>query len=61
MPKFLCISNPRCLVESLLDAVDGLATQSKTQMKLKILPAETAIKSKLTRTLQSLIERRGRN
>ena len=61
MPKFLCTSNPRDLVESILDAVEGLATQSKAQMKLKFLEIETAIKSKLTRILESLNERRCRN
>ena len=54
---FLCNSNPRDLVESFIDAVEGLATQSKTQRKLKFLEIETAIKSKLTRTLESLNER----
>ena len=58
---FLCISNPRDLVESFIDAVEGLATESKTQMKLKFLEVETAIKSKLTRTLDSLNEHRCRN
>ena len=61
MPKFLCNSNPRDLVESFIDAVEGLATQSKTQMKVKFLEIETAIKSKLSRTLESLNERRCRN
>ena len=60
-PIFLCTSNPRTLVESFMDAVEGLATKSKTQMKLKFLELETAIKSKLTRTLESLNERRYRN
>ena len=60
-PIFLCNSNPRVLVESFIDAVEGLATQSKAQMKLKFLEIETAIKSKLTRTLESLNERRCRN
>ena len=60
-PKFLCNSNPRDLVESFIDAVEVLATQSKTQMKLKFLERDTAIKSKLTRTLESLNERRCRN
>ena len=57
MPIFLCNSNPRDLVESLIDAVECLATQSKAQMKLKFLEIEIAIKSKLTRTLESLNER----
>ena len=57
-PIFFCNSNPRDLVESFIDAVEGLATQSKGQMKLKFLEIETAIKSKLIRTLESLNERR---
>ena len=61
MPIFLCNSNPRALVESFIDVVEGLATQSKTQMKLNFLEVETAIKSKQTRTLESLNERRCRN
>ena len=60
-PIFLCNSNPRNLVKSFIDAVEGLATQSKAQMKLNFLEVETAIKSKLTRTLESLNERRCRN
>ena len=60
-PLFLCNFNPRDLIESFIDEVEGLATQSKAQMKLKILEIETAIKSKLTRTLESLNERRCRN
>ena len=60
-PIFLCNSNPRDLVESFIDAVEVLATQSKAQMKLKFLEIETANKSKLTRTLESLNERRCRN
>ena len=58
MPKFLCNSNPRDLVESFIDAVKGLAAQIKAQMKLKFLEIETAIKSRLSRTLESLNERR---
>ena len=60
-PILLCNSIPRDLVESFIDAVEGLATQSKAQMKLKFLEILTAIKSKLTRTLESLNERRCRN
>ena len=58
MPKFLCNSNRRDLVETFIDGVDGLVKQSKTQMKVKLLEVETAIKSKLTRTLEPLNERR---
>ena len=60
-PRFLCNSNPRDLVESFIDAVESLATKSKVQMKLKFLEVETAIKSKVTRTLESLKKRRYRN
>ena len=60
MPTFFCNSNPRDLVQSFIDAVEGLATQSKAQMKLNFLEVETAIKRKLTRTLESLNERRCR-
>ena len=49
------------MVESFIDAVEGLATQSKAQMKMKFPEVETAIKSKLTRNLESLNERRYRN
>ena len=61
MPKFLCNSSPHDSIESFIDALEGLATQSKTQMKLKFLEVETAIKSKLTTTLETLNERRRRN
>ena len=61
MPIFLCDSIPRDLVESFIDALEGLTTQSKAHMKLKFREVEAAIKSKLTRTLESLNERRCRN
>ena len=60
-PTFLCNSSPRDLVELFIDVVEGLATQNKAQMKLKLLELQTAIQSKLTRTLGSLNEHRGRN
>ena len=60
-PVFFCNSNPRDLVESLNDAVEGLITKSKAQMKLKFLEVEKSIKSKLTRNLESLNERCYRN
>ena len=60
-PIFLCNSNTRDLVASFIDAVGGLVTQSKAQMKLNFLEVETAIKSQLTRTLESLNERGYRN
>ena len=61
MPIFLRKSNPRDLVQYFVDAVKGLAIQSKAQMKLKFREVETAIKVKLTRTLESPNERRCRN
>ena len=48
------------MVESFIDAIEGLATRSKAQMKFNFLEIETAIKSNLTRTLESLNERRCR-
>ena len=48
-PILLCSSKPGSLVESFIDALEGLATQSRAQMKLKFLEVETAIKCKLTR------------
>ena len=49
------------MFDSFIEAVEGLATQSKAQRKLKFLEIETAIKSKLTRTPESLNERRCHN
>ena len=48
------------MVESFIDAVDGLTTQSTAHKKLNFLEEETALKNKLTRTLESLKERRCR-
>ena len=61
MPKIHCISNQRNLVGSFIDAIEGFARPSKTQMKLNFLEVETTIKSKLTRTLEPLTECRCRN
>ena len=52
--------NPRNLIESLIDAVESSATQSKAQMKLTFLEVEATIKSKLARTMEFLNERRFR-
>ena len=46
-PMFLCNSNPRVSVESIFNALDGLATKSKAQMELKFLVIETSVKSKV--------------
>ena len=61
LPIFFCNFNSCDLYESFIDAVEGLATQSKAQLKLNFLEVETAIKSKLTRTLESLNDRCCRN
>ena len=58
IPKIFCNSIYPDLVESFIDAVDGLATQRKAQMKLKFLEVEAANKSMLSRTLESPNERR---
>ena len=47
--KFLCISNPSPLVESFLDDLDGLVTQSKTQTKIQLLEMNTGVKTKLNK------------
>ena len=60
-PIFLCNSNPHDLFGSFIDAVESLVTQSNAQMKLKFLRVETAGRSLLTRTPESLKERRCRN
>ena len=44
-PIFLCNSNPKALVESFVDALDGLAKRSKAQMELKFFQMETSVKS----------------
>ena len=46
-PIFLCNSDPRHVVSSFVSALEGLATQSKAQMKLRFIEVETAIKIKL--------------
>ena len=61
LPIFLRNSNPLDLVETFIDTVEGLATQSKAQKKLNFLEVETAIKSKMTWSLESLNGRCCRN
>ena len=46
------------MVESIIDAVESLPTQGKTQMEFNFLEVKTVIKIKLTRALKSLNERR---
>ena len=56
-PIFLCNSDPRHLVSSFVSALEGLATQSKAQMKLRFIEVETAIKIKLSSILEQLNQR----
>ena len=59
-PIFLCNVNPRHLIPSFISALEGLATQSKAQMKLNFIEVETAIKMKLCALLEQLNQRRNR-
>ena len=56
-PNFLCNSDPRHLVSSFISALEGLATQSKAQTKLRFIEVETAIKIKLSIILEQLNHR----
>ena len=56
-PIFLCNSDPRHLVSSFVSALEGLATQSKAQMKLRFFEVETTIKIKLSSILEQLNQR----
>ena len=56
-PIFLCISDPRHLVSSFVAALEGLATQSKAQTKLRFIEVKTAIKIKLCSILEQLNQR----
>ena len=53
-PIFICNTNPHHLVSSFITALEGLATQNKTQINLKIIEVETAIKIKLCKLLEQL-------
>ena len=59
-PIFLCNANPPDLISSFITALEGLATQSKIQMKLIFIGIETAIKIKVCAILEQLNERRNR-
>ena len=59
-PIFLCNANPHHLITSFITALEGLATQSKAQMKLIFFEVETAIKIKLCAILEQLNQRRNR-
>ena len=57
---FLCNANPHHLFSPFISALEWLATQSKTQMKLNFIEVETAIKIKLCGILEQLNQRRNR-
>ena len=59
-PIFLCNANPHHLILSFIIALEGLATQSQTQLKLNFSEVETAIKIKLWAILEQLNQRRNR-
>ena len=59
-PIFSCNSNPAASVESLVDAFDGLATQSKMQIKLKFLEVDSSLKANLNQFFSTLNQRRCR-
>ena len=59
-PIFLCNANTHHLILSFITALEGLATQSKAQMKKKFFEVETAIKIKLCAILEQLNQRRNR-
>ena len=50
----------RCFGESFVDALDGLATQSKAKMTLKFLKIETSVQSKLNQSFSALNQHRCR-
>ena len=56
-PIFLCNVNPHHLISSFITALEGLATQSKAQMKLNFIEIQTAIKIKLCAILEQLNQR----
>ena len=59
-PIFLCNANPHHLISSFITALEGLATQSKAQMKMNVIEVKTAIKIKLCAILEQLNQRRNR-
>ena len=56
-PIFLCNANPHHLISSFITALEGLATHSKAQIKLKLIEIETAIKIQLCAILEQLNQR----
>ena len=62
IPELISLRNsdPRHLVSSFISALESLAMQSKTQMKLRFIEKETAIKIKLSSILEQLNQRHSR-
>ena len=60
IPEHIFLSNAfsHYLISSFITVLEGLATQSKTQMKLNFIEVETAIKIKLCSILEQLNQRR---
>ena len=59
-PIFPCNANPHHLISSFITALEGLATQSKAQMKFTFIEVETAIKINLCAILEQFNQRRNR-
>ena len=57
-PIFLCKANLHHLISFFITALEGLATQSKAQMKLNFIEVQTAIKIKLCAILEQFNQRR---
>ena len=57
---FQCNSNRKDSVESFVDALDGLATHNKIQLKLKFLQIVTSVKRKLNQVFSTLNQLRCR-
>ena len=56
-PISLCNANPHHLISSFITALEGLAAQSKAQMKLNFTEVETEIKIKRCAILEQLNQR----
>ena len=61
LPLFYCNSNPKDLGESFVVAFDGLATQCKTHLKLRLQEIKTSVESKLNPNFSHLNQHRCRN
>ena len=59
-PIFLWNANPYHIILSFITALEGLAIESKAQMKSNFIDIETAIKKKLCAILEQLNQRRNR-